>query len=309
MDPSERLEAEMSALPLDEEAMRLLRRLRADEALEVLQQASLGGIGDMAGYVKIKARQKLDLPAEAPAPKFRPPDMRPPDMSPPDMKPPDMRPPDMSPPDMRPPDMSPPIMSPPDMFPPKMTPPDMKPPDMHPPAEADDGGSSSDEDFDQLAPESEPLLDSGYTEADPTEEQSEALANMKWEAADALDSGDLHGALEKYSQVVSRGGASALTLTKRSEILMKLRRPLAAVKDCTAALAINDELGKAFRVRGIAHRKLGRWLEAKSDLAQGQRLDYDETISNVQKFVDTKAAKAARKRKQDGTDEPDAKRR
>merc|ERR1712039_813454 len=111
-----------------------------------------------------------------------------------------------------------------------------------------------------------------------------------------------------YSDVIKTGGASALTLTKRAELLLKLRRPLAAVHDCTSAIALNSELGKAHRVRGIAHRKLGRWPEAKRDLAEGQRLDFDESVGHVQKFVETKAKKAAKKRRQEGGDDSDAKR-
>merc|ERR1712039_380086 len=163
--------------------------------------------------------------------------------------------------------------------------------------DGDDDGSSSDEDFDQL-PE----------EAEPSDELSDSLATKKSEAAEKIESGDLAGALALYTDVISRGGASALTLTKRAELLLKLRRPLAAVQDCTNAVAINCELGKAHRVRGIAHRKLGRWAEAKRDLAEGQRLDFDESVGHVQKFVETKARKAAKKRKQEGGDDSDAKR-
>merc|ERR1712107_119403 len=106
------------------------------------------------------------------------------------------------------------------------------------------------------------------------------------------------GAIEKYTKVISRGGSTALILTKRSELLLKDRRPCAAIRDCSAALEINPDLGKAYRIRGIAQRKLGRWAASKRDLAQGQRLDYDDGTAAVQKFVDHKARLAEERRKQ-----------
>jgi len=72
------------------------------------------------------------------------------------------------------------------------------------------------------------------------------------------------------------------------ELLLKERRPLAAIKDCSAALDLNPDLGKAYRVRGIAQRKLGKYKEAKSDLAQVQNLDFDEGVSFIEKFVSEK---------------------
>merc|ERR1712110_779806 len=97
--------------------------------------------------------------------------------------------------------------------------------------------SSSDEDFDRLPEDTGPPLDAGYTEHDPTEEQSEAIARWRSEATEAQANGDLKLAVARYSKVISCGGSSALTLTKRSELLLKQGRPCAAIQDCTAALA------------------------------------------------------------------------
>merc|ERR1719277_1058434 len=149
--------------------------------------------------------------------------------------------------------------------------------------------SSDEEDFDHLEAETVAFPDGGYIEPEPTEEQAASLARWKNEAVEALELGDVGKALDRYSKVISKGGATALMLTKRGELLLKQRRPCAAIKDCSAALKLNPDLGKAYRVRGIAHRKLGRWQEAHRDLKEGQRLDYDEGTAAVQKFVAEKA--------------------
>ena len=255
MDESEQLEAEMSCLLLDEESMALLRRLKAKEALDMLQQASLGGVSDLSRVMKVKARQKLGEAAPAP---------------------PNMAPPTMAPPTMAPPTMSPPTMSPP----------------AYPPAaaaaaveEASVDSDSSDEDFDHLEEETEAPPDRGSVEEEPTEEQQANHGRWKAEAVEALEAGDVSLALERYSQVIANGGATALLLTKRGELLLKQRRPLAAIGDCAAALEQNPDLGKAYRIRGIAHRKLGHWRDAQRDLVEGQRLDYDDGTAAVQKFA------------------------
>jgi len=160
---------------------------------------------------------------------------------------------------------------------------------------------SEDEDFDLLPEEKEPTLDAGYVEAEPTEKQMEALAKWKEEAHDSLEAGDVKTALERFTEVVDGGGGSALILAKRGELLLKERRPLAAIKDCAAALALNSDLGKAYRIRGIALRKLGRYREAKTDLDQAQKLDFDEGVSIIEKFVTEKVRleekRGARKRR------------
>merc|ERR1719191_1153243 len=75
---------------------------------------------------------------------------------------------------------------------------------------------------------------------------------------------------------------------KRGEILLRLKRPRACISDCTAAAEINPDSGKAFRIRGKAHRRLGNWEEAHKDLAMGQKLDYDDDTKDVQDYVSKK---------------------
>merc|ERR1719492_693881 len=75
---------------------------------------------------------------------------------------------------------------------------------------------------------------------------------------------------------------------KRAELLLKLKRPMACIADCTAAIAVNPDSGKAYRTRGKAHRKLGHWEDAHKDLSVGQKLDFDDDTVDMQKLVDEK---------------------
>ena len=88
-----------------------------------------------------------------------------------------------------------------------------------------------------------------------------------------------------------------MLMTKRADLLLKLRRPLAAIKDCDLALSLNPDSGKAFRIRGLAHRYLHRWEKAHSDLASAQRIDFDDATEEIHKMVDEKFKKLIQTRR------------
>jgi suppressor of tumorigenicity protein 13 len=103
-----------------------------------------------------------------------------------------------------------------------------------------------------------------------------------------LENGDRIGALNFLNSAVSIGGATAMLLTKRADILLKLKRPNAAIADCDAAHRLNTDSAKAYRVRGLAYRGLQLWEKAHADLANAQKIDFDDSVENVKKFVDEK---------------------
>jgi suppressor of tumorigenicity protein 13 len=162
-----------------------------------------------------------------------------------------------------------------------------------------DVADSDDEDPERMPEESEPpppMPPCGNLE--PSEAEMEACRAAKQLADEASDVGDALGALRRLSEAVMSGGAGALLFARRAEMLLQLRRPKAAILDCAAALEVNPECGKAYRIRGIAHRRLGRWEAAQKDLLQGQKLDHDENATQVQKFVEEKLKQLAAKKKQ-----------
>ena len=78
---------------------------------------------------------------------------------------------------------------------------------------------------------------------------------------------------------------SALLYAKRAEMYLKLRKPNAAKRDCDRALEANPDSAKALRIRGSAHRYLGNYEATQADLAAAQRIDYDDSVDAMQKFV------------------------
>jgi len=107
----------------------------------------------------------------------------------------------------------------------------------------------------------------------------------------AVETGDLSKAIGSYSEAMRTGGATALMLAHRAALLVRHKRPLAAIRDCTAALKINCSMVKAYRTRGTAHRKLGNWRKAQRDLYEAQALKFDVGIAEIQKFVSAQCLK------------------
>eukprot|EP00448_Togula_jolla_P033459 CAMPEP_0170634508 /NCGR_PEP_ID=MMETSP0224-20130122/36648_1 /TAXON_ID=285029 /ORGANISM="Togula jolla, Strain CCCM 725" /LENGTH=167 /DNA_ID=CAMNT_0010963791 /DNA_START=1 /DNA_END=501 /DNA_ORIENTATION=- len=109
-------------------------------------------------------------------------------------------------------------------------------------------------------------------EVEPSGARAKVLAKIQHEteqqAGAALGAGNSAMAVQKITEAMRTGGSTALLLATRAAILLKQRRPCAAIRDCCAALKINSLIVKAYRIRGIAHRKLGHWHKAHRDLSK-----------------------------------------
>lgn len=155
-----------------------------------------------------------------------------------------------------------------------------------PKEEEEDLGELSD-DPDAMAPEEDELPgmpDEAAMDTELTEEQEDKQNKLKGEAAEALEDGEKAKALEKLTEAIKVGNPNAMTLSKRGELLLKMKRPLAAIADATAALKKNPDSAKAYKLRGKANRFLSKWEEAVSDFAACQQIDYDDDIADMHKF-------------------------
>ena len=120
-------------------------------------------------------------------------------------------------------------------------------------------------------------------------------------ASDAMGAGDYAKAVELYTTALGLM-PSPLTFAKRAECYLKLSKPNAAVRDCDAALKLNPDSAKSYKVRGKAKRLLGDYEAAVKDLGTGQNADFDEmsqeALDEVKPFASramARRAKTARK--------------
>ena len=124
------------------------------------------------------------------------------------------------------------------------------------------------------------------SQGDDVELQSQLISQ-----ADA-ESSDLPGnALDLYTRAVQAASPSPSLLCKRGTVLLKLKRPTAAALDASAALDANPDSAKAYKLRAKAKRMLGDYDGASADFGQAQRIDFDDSIIDLQAYVSKRAAK------------------
>lgn len=126
-----------------------------------------------------------------------------------------------------------------------------------------------------------------------TDEEQDRQASLKGQAAEAMEDGNLESALEFQTGAILLG-PNAMMLCKRAEILLKLKRPSGAVADATAALSLNPDSCKAYRIRGKALRQVGEYERALEDLGQAQRIDYDDAAEEMLKWLQARCNKMRR---------------
>merc|ERR1719330_306238 len=132
-----------------------------------------------------------------------------------------------------------------------------------------------------------------------TEEEEDRQNACKGQAAEALEDGDKAKALAKLTEAILVGNPNAMLLAKRGELLLKLKRPKAAILDADAALGKNPDSAKAYRLRAKAHRYLSMWDEAVTDFAACQKIDYDDDVKDMHEFCNRRKKWHAKKRAQE----------
>eukprot|EP00435_Cladocopium_sp_Y103_P052153 s1184_g16.t1 len=164
-----------------------------------------------------------------------------------------------------------------------------------PPVElSDDEGLAMDEEEALPAAPSADLISKELSDAD-----ADKQGELKGQAIEALEDGDLTAAVKKFTEAMMLGGVSAMMLAKRAEMLLKQKRYRAVEADATLALELNPDSAKAYRARGKARRFLGEYALSAQDFAQAQTIDYDDGVVDMHKYVQTRTEKLRLKAAQD----------
>lgn len=144
---------------------------------------------------------------------------------------------------------------------------------------------------DVVESDNDPPQKMGDPSVEVTEEKRDAAQEAKSKAIDAMSEGKLEEAINHITEAITLNPTSAIFYATRASIFVKLKKPNAAIRDANAALEINSDSAKGYKIRGIAKAMLGHWEEAASDLHVASKLDYDEEIGSVLKKVEPNARK------------------
>lgn len=127
-----------------------------------------------------------------------------------------------------------------------------------------------------VAPDDDSAQEMGDPNVEVTEESMEKADQAKSEARQAMAEERYQDAHRLFTEAITLNPSSAMPFANRASLSIKLKKPMAAIRDCDAAIAHNPDSAKAYKYRGKAKAMLGQWVEAKLDLALSCKLDYDE---------------------------------
>lgn len=153
--------------------------------------------------------------------------------------------------------------------------------------------------FPEMAPEHVQELD---------DQALDKQQELKAASAELADEQDFEKAMNKLTEAIAIGCATALMYGRRAELLMRLNRPRAALRDCGRALELNPDSGKAYKTRARANAKLKHWAAAHADFQEGLKIDYDdatyeESLSVAAKMKEITAVATARRVKEEADKE------
>ena len=106
-------------------------------------------------------------------------------------------------------------------------------------------------------------------EVELSEADMDKLMAAKSRAAELNSDGKYQEAIEAFTAAIKMQ-PSPLLFARRAEGLLKIKEFKAAVRDCDAALKLNADSAKAYKVRGKAYAELCEWEKAAKDLSTGK---------------------------------------
>jgi len=133
-------------------------------------------------------------------------------------------------------------------------------------AESDSGEETAESELELdetgvIEPDGGEALPMGDFSVEATEEQIEKADEKRTEALSAFSEGNFEESLKLFTEAIELNPGSALLHAKRANVLLKLNKPVAAVRDCDKAIALNPDSAQPYKFRGRAHRLLGHWEE------------------------------------------------
>uniref|UniRef100_A0A1I7XKN1 TPR_REGION domain-containing protein n=1 Tax=Heterorhabditis bacteriophora TaxID=37862 RepID=A0A1I7XKN1_HETBA len=129
-------------------------------------------------------------------------------------------------------------------------------------------------------------LPMGDDKKEPSDEDLNKASEERENAMVAFSNDNFDEAIAHYTTAIQHNPRSAMLFAKRASVLLKLKKPVAAIRDCDKAISINPDSSQGYKFRGRAHRLLGKWVEAHNDLAMACKLDYDDSTNEWLKEVE-----------------------
>nr|GEW69459.1 TPR repeat-containing thioredoxin TDX [Tanacetum cinerariifolium] len=139
---------------------------------------------------------------------------------------------------------------------------------------------------DVVTPDNDPPQKMGDLSVEVNDESRDLAQTLKHKAIDAITEGELYEAINHLTEAIMLNPSSAILYATRASVFVKLKKPNAAIRDADAALKINSDSAKGYKIRGMARAMLGLWEDSARDLGLASTLDYDDEISALLKKIE-----------------------
>ncbi|PIO76009.1 tetratricopeptide repeat protein [Teladorsagia circumcincta] len=98
-------------------------------------------------------------------------------------------------------------------------------------------------------------LPMGDPNKEATDDDIEKANEARDKAMAAFSEGNMDDALKYFTEAIELNPGLAILHAKRANVLLKLKRPMAAIADCDKAISINADSAQGYKFRGRAYRK------------------------------------------------------
>jgi len=151
-----------------------------------------------------------------------------------------------------------------------------------------------------IPPDNDPPLETPDESKEVTDEMRDEATNLKIEAMNASSEGKNEEALSLLTKAIRMNPHAGILYASRAQLLLVMKKPNAAIRDCNQAIKIAPDSAKGYKMRGRANRLLGNYEAALRDYQQGQKLDFDENTKKLESEIKPRAeALLSRKAKEE----------
>jgi suppressor of tumorigenicity protein 13 len=142
-----------------------------------------------------------------------------------------------------------------------------------------------------LEPEDTTAQEMGDASAAPDDDASGKSQEAFTKGQEALGSRDFAGAIASFTEAIKLDATGTRPFAMRAKAHIKLKKPVAALKDADAVLAINPDNAAGYKWRGKANAMLGNWINAFEDLSKALSIDFDDEAADMLPDVKKNAMK------------------
>jgi len=155
-------------------------------------------------------------------------------------------------------------------------------------------------DTELMTPDNDPPLESGDPNKQIADEDFAKSSQLKNQGLEKHREKKFQESIDLLTQAIKLNPNSGINYASRAQVLLDMKKPNAAIRDCDTAIKIAPDSAKPHKVRGRALRAIGQYEDALKSTQLGQKMDWDENTHKFENELKQRVDKVvARKKKRE----------